>query len=105
MVGDTLEVISCFSEEVNIAFYEKLLGKQVADVPKDAKMLEIIWEGIGTDFAQTYYGALLETEIFHMMPHLTYADATQSVASFVGSKESAVNKRLDKFIQMVNAQQ
>jgi hypothetical protein len=36
-----------------------------------------------------------------MMPHLTYADATQSVASFIASKESMVNKKIDKFIRTV----
>lgn len=101
MVGDTLEMLSFYSEEVNIAFYEKLLGKQVADAPLDTKMLEIVWEGIGTDFAQTFYSAFLDTNIFHMMPHLTYADATDSVASFVAAKENMVNKKIDKFIRAV----
>lgn len=101
MVGDTLEMLSFFSEEVNVTFYEKLLGKQVADAPLDTKMLEIVWEGIGTDFAQTFYSAFLDTNIFHMMPHLTYADATESVASFIAAKESMVNKKIDKFVRAV----
>ena len=101
MVGDTLEMLAFYSENVNIAYYEKLLGKQVADVPDDTRMLEIVWDGIGTDFAQTFYGAFIETEIFHLMPQLTPETATQSVASFVGSKESAVNKKVDKFLLQV----
>lgn len=101
MVGDTLEMLSFFSEDVNVTFYEKLLGKQVADVPDDTRMLEIVWDGIGTDFAQTFYGAFIETEIFHLMPRLTPENATQSVASFVAAKESSVNKKIEKFIRAV----
>ncbi|MBQ8409988.1 MAG: hypothetical protein IJY39_14095 [Clostridia bacterium] len=101
MVGDTLEVLSFFSKDVNVTFYEKLLGKQVADVPDDSRMLEIVWEGIGTDFAQTFYGAFIDTEIFHLMPKLTPENATQSVASFVAAKESSLNKKIEKFILSV----
>ena len=101
MVGDTLEVLSFFSEDVNVAFYEKLLGKQASDSPDDTRMLQIVWDGIGTDFAQTFYGALMETEIFHLMPRLTPETATEGVASFVGSREASINKRLDKFLKQV----
>lgn len=101
MVGDTLEMLAFYSENVNVAYYEKLLGKQVADAPDDTRMLEIVWNGIGTDFAQTFYGAFIDTEIFHLMPRLTPEDATQSVASFISSKESAVNKRVEKFLLQV----
>ena len=93
--------MSFYSKNVNTTFYEKILGKQAADSPDDTKMLEIVWDGIGTDFAQTFYGAFIETEIFHLMPQLTPETATQSVASFVGSKESAVNKKVDKFLLQV----
>lgn len=101
MVGDTLEVLSFFSEDVNVAFYEKLLGKQASDSPDDTRMLQIVWDGIGTDFAQTFYGALMETEIFHLMPRLTPENATEGVASFVSSREASINKRLDKFLKQV----
>lgn len=102
MVGDTMEMLSYFSEEVNVAFYEKLLGKQAADSPDDTRMLEIVWEGIGTDFAQTFYSAFIDTNIFHMMINLTYKDATMNVASYIASKESTLNKKIDKFMTMVS---
>ena len=63
MVGDTLEMLSFYSENVNAAFYEKLLGKQVSDMSDDARMLKIVWDGVGTDFGQTYYWAFLKTDI------------------------------------------
>ena len=101
MVGDTLEMLSFYSKDVNVTFYEKLLGKQVADVPDDTRMLEIVWDGIGTDFAQTFYGAFIDTQIFHLMPRLTPENATQNVASFIAEKETSVNKLVTKFLLQV----
>jgi len=101
MVGDTLEMLAFYSENVNTAYYEKLLGKQVADTTHDSRMLQIVWDGIGTDFAQTFYGSFESTDFFHMMARLTPADATQSVAAFVSSKEAAVGKRLKMFLDKV----
>jgi hypothetical protein len=101
MVGDTLEMLAYYSENVNTAYYEKLLGKQVADTTHDSRMLQIVWDGIGTDFAQTFYGSFESTDFFHMMARLTPADATQSVAAFVKSKEAAVTKRLGIFLDKV----
>ena len=41
MVGKTLECLSFYSgNTVNVAYYERLLGSRVADVPDDAEMLD-----------------------------------------------------------------
>lgn len=101
MVGDTLEMLSFYSENVNTAYYEKLLGKQVSDTSDDARMLKIVWDGIGTDFGQTYYWALLKTDIWRLMVLLTPEDATESVASFVGAREAMVNKLLKKLLNEI----
>jgi hypothetical protein len=98
MVGDTLEMLSFYSENVNAAYYEKLLGKQVSDTSDDARMLKIVWDGLGTDFGQTYYWAFLKTDIWRLMVLLTPEDATQSVASFVDAREDKVDKILKKFL-------
>lgn len=105
MVGDTLEVMSFYSEDVSVTFYEKLLGKQASESPQDTKMLEIVWDGIGTDIAQTYYSVFMDTQFFHMMPLLTYEDAAENVASFMASKEKTVNKKLQKFLELVERKQ
>ncbi|MBO5305167.1 MAG: hypothetical protein J6B12_00240, partial [Clostridia bacterium] len=63
--------------------------------------LEIVWNGIGTDFAQTFYGAFIDTQIFHLMPRLTPENATQNVASFIAEKETSVNKKISKFLIQV----
>ena len=54
MVGETLEMLSFFSEDVKTAYYQKLLGKQVGEDPNDRRMLEIIWDSVCTDFGQTF---------------------------------------------------
>ena len=90
-------MLSFFSEDVNVTFYEKLLGKQVADVPDDTRMLEIVWDGIGTDFTQTFYSIYMDTQVFHIIPYTTFPDATENIASFVARIEKSVNKQIDKF--------
>lgn len=101
MVGDTLELLSFYSENVNDAFYEKLLGKQVSDTSDDARMLKIVWDGIGTDFGQTYYWAFLKTDIWRLMVLLTPEDATESVASFIKARDAMVYKIFKKFLNDV----
>lgn len=102
LIGDTLEMVSFYSKEVNNAFYNKLLGKQVADSPIDQKMLEIVWDGLCSEIAQTYYSAMNDTQILYIVPYLTFEDSTQNVASFIASKESTVNKRLIKLMTLAS---
>ena len=54
MVGETLEMYNFYSSNVKITFYEKVLGKQVADMPDDSAMLDIIWDSICTEVGFTY---------------------------------------------------
>ena len=89
MVGDTLEVLSFYSDPVNVAFYEKLLGKQASDRPDDSRMLDIVWEGICADIAQTY-----NMDILYMVPILTKAGTDQALSSYIASNEKSVNKKI-----------
>ena len=101
MVGDTLEVMSFFSRDVNTTFYEKLLGKQASDTPDDTRMLEIVWDGIGTDFVQTFYSIYMDTQIFHLIPYVTFPDATDNLASFIARTEKSVNTQIRKFFVLI----
>jgi hypothetical protein len=94
MVSETIEMLSYYSTNVNIAFYEKLLGKQVADLPDDRRMLDMIWDSVCSDFGQTY------TEIagvLYMVPELTH-QADPNISSFYNGRESSANKKIKKFI-------
>mgnify|MGYP003308065369 CR=1 FL=1 len=73
----------------NEAFYEKLLGKQAADLPDDRRMLDIVWNGICSDIAQTY-----NIDILYMVPYLTKAGAEQSLASYMASNQISSNKKI-----------
>ena len=101
MVYETVEMLSYFSKDVNIAFYEKLLGKQVADSPKDRDMLDIVWDSVCSDFGQTY-GSVFggKTDFLFMLCNLV-GDGAQSLASYVAGGESAANKGLKRFIAQV----
>lgn len=99
MVGETLEMLSFFSENVNITFYEKLLGKQVANAPLDRQMLELVWDTICPEFGQTYTDCT--GNWLYMLPELTWVNATQNLASYVKSKESSSNKKITKFLHSI----
>ena len=54
MVSDVLECLAFYSEDVVTYFYEKLLGLKVAEAPEDSQMLDIVWDGLCSDFGLTY---------------------------------------------------
>ena len=62
MISDTLELLQYYSKPVTVAFYEKLLGAQVSDVPDDADMLDIIWDSQVSDFAMAYSNTTTSTK-------------------------------------------
>ena len=102
MVGETVEMLSYFSEDVNIAFYEKMLGKQVADMPEDRRMLDIVWDGVCSDIGQTYYSVIKDDNtVLSVLPRLTELESTQNLASYVATTEGTVNKKLKKFFASV----
>ena len=102
MVGETLEVLSFYSDDVMVTFYEKMLGKQVADVPEDAKMLdEYIWNTVTTDFGQTYGDDA--SGVLYFLPYVTRAteDGGKEMMSYYNSFYKNTNKSIDKFIKTV----
>ena len=101
MVYETVEMMSFFSEPVKIAFYEKLLGKKVAESPNDRKMLDIVWDSVCSDFGQTYFSVVDTTNILYMLPSLTKVNRTQNLASYMAERESSANKSLKKFMANV----
>jgi hypothetical protein len=99
MVGETLEVLAFYSDDVKITFYEKMLGKQVADVPDDRQMLDIIWESVCTDFGQTFSDEA--ARILFILPTVTWPESGQSLASYIASSERSGNTSLSKFVKKV----
>ena len=98
MVGETLEVLSFFSEDVKTAYYQKLLGKQIADNPDDRRMLEIIWDSVCTDFGQTFdddCGTPL-----YMLPIVT--SGTMSLTEFYEGRTASGNTSIRNFLKKVD---
>lgn len=98
MVGDTIEMLSYYSTNVNTTFYEKLLGKQVADVPEDRKILDMVWDSVVSDFGQTYTTA--SGNVLYMVPNLTHA-ADSNISSYHQGVENSANKSIKKFLNTV----
>ena len=103
MVGETLELLSFYSENVKITFYEKLLGKQVADMPDDAAMLDIIWDSVTTDVGQTFITAsgTGSTGVCYTVPELMWPSSTKNLASFIKGKENSINEGFKKFLDNI----
>ena len=100
MSVETIEILSFFSEPVQIAYYEKQLGKQAADAPDDSEMLGIVWDGICTDFgsALSQIDSSLGKNLY-MLPTLTHANTTENVASYVKSYENVGNKAIANWMK------
>ena len=100
MVGETLELLAFYSDNVQTTFYEKLLGKQVSEAPDDAKVLDIVWNGICGDIGQTFND---EAGVLYFLPEVTWpGEGGKQLASYYASKEKAANKKLNAFIKKVN---
>lgn len=98
MVGDTVELLTYFSDNVQDVYYQKLLGKQVADSPDDRRMLELIWDSIVSDFGQTYHNVFDKGGVLYLIPEVTKPSATKNLASFMASIEKTATKSLRAFI-------
>ena len=101
MVGETLETLAFFSADVKTAYYEKMLGKQVADVPDDSQMLAIVWDTVCTDFAQTFNESLGGTQLLYMMATVTEANTSSNLASTIAGLERSANSSITKFMKKV----
>ncbi len=101
MIGETIEMMSYYSDNVATAYYEKLLGKQIADAPEDRKMFDLIWDSVCSDVGQTYYSAVYDTKVLYVLPTVTKKDSTTNLSSFVGGCETSVKNAFKKFIRNV----
>ena len=103
-VAETLEMLAFYSKNVKITFYQKLLGKQVADMPDDSAMLDIIWDSVSTDVGQTFVGAGTSSNsgICYTVPELMWPSSTQNLASYIKSKENSINAGFKKFLEGID---
>ena len=98
MAGETLEMLSFFSEDVKTAYYQKLLGKQIADNPDDRRMLEIIWDSVCTDFGQTFEETCGNP--LYMLPQVT--SGSISLTQFYEGRTNGGNSEISKLLRKVD---
>ena len=99
MTGETLEVLAFYSDRVKVTFYEKLLGKQVAEAPDDRQMLDIIWDGVCADFGQTF--ADEASGLLYLFPTVTDPSKPYELVSYHASVVGAGNRNLNAFARKV----
>lgn len=98
MVGEALEMLAYYSENVKITYYEKVLGKRIADMPDDAEMLDLVWSVIATDVGQTFYNlGGDESGVCYTIPHLIH-NRDKNLSSYVDSKKNAINNGFAEFL-------
>ena len=98
MVGQTIELLAYYSEPVETAYFEDLLGTKLADAPEDAKMLEIIWASQVSDpgVITANLGSRTIDYLLYMVPQLC-RDGIGSYSSFLKKYETASNRLLRQF--------
>ena len=99
MTGEALEMLSFYSAPVRITYYEKQLGKQVADVPDAVAMLDSVWDSVSTDIGQTYADMSSGNGFCYTGPKLLDPAATHNLASVINARETLVNTAFRKFIE------
>ena len=100
MIVESVELLNYYSADVRTAVFDKWLGKQAADEPDDAKMLDIVWDGICSDFGLTFSTITLELDKnLYMLPTLTEAGTDQAIGSYVASYTKSANGAIDKYMK------
>lgn len=99
MVGDVIEMLAWFSEPVNVAFYETLLGSKVADAPEDVEMLRIVWDGqvsdIGLVFASS--SSQMDRLIYGLAHHVS--SGMPAISTIYRQNQSSAGRML---LRMLN---
>ena len=104
MAGETLEVMSYYSDGVREAFFEKMLGAQAFDSPEDARMLEEhVWKNLCTDFGQVYGDEA--NSVLYFLPYVTrpVEDGGKEMMSYYASFSKSSNKSIYQFVQIVSS--
>lgn len=96
MVGDVIEMLAWYSEPVNVAFYETLLGAKVAEAPEDVRMLELVWAGQVSDVGLVFSSSSDQMDaILYAIPHHVSA-SRPAYATYYGQNHKAAEKLLNK---------
>lgn len=102
MVGDVMEMLAYYTQDVKTAFYETLLGSKVANAPEDAEMLELIWSTTVSDLGLVFSDLSNNMDaMVYFIPQLVTTHDQSETASFLKSNANAANRALQKFYKQV----
>ena len=96
MVGEVLELMNYYSDDVKLAYHEKLLGTKLADSPDDAEMLDIIWASQVSDVGLICCNCdpSMDTLVY-MLPSLVVS-GKNTFSSFVDKYSRSAQRGLDR---------
>ena len=96
MVGDTIEMLAWYSDSVNTAFYENLLGAKVADAPEDVEMLNIVWGSQVSDMGLVFSSSSTQMDcLLYAIPHHISAGRA-AYATYYKQNQKAAERLLNK---------
>lgn len=100
MVGDTMEMLAYYSDDVTVSFYETLLGAKVANAPEDAEMLDRIWASQVSDLGLVFcdISANMDAMVYAIPQCVTYKDQKE-LSSHIKANAKRANTNLQKLFQ------
>lgn len=100
MVGDTIEMLAWYSEPVNIAFYETLLGSKVADAPEDVEMLNLVWAGQVSDMGLVFSSSSSQMDcLLYAIPHHVSVEGKPAYATYYKQNQKAAERMLNRMFK------
>ena len=100
MSAEVLELLAYHSAPVKTAFFEILLGTQIAEAPEDARMLDLIWQTQSNDVGQVFatcsnsLGALL-----YCMEN--FAQGQANYASFIEKQTYSAERAIQQMYEKI----
>jgi hypothetical protein len=97
MVGDVIEMLAWYSEPVNTAFYETLLGSKVADAPEDVEMLNLVWAGQVSDMGLVFSSSSNQMDcLLYAIPHHVSVEGKPAYATYYKQNQKAAERQLNR---------
>jgi hypothetical protein len=97
MVGDVIEMLAWYSEPVNTAFYETLLGSKVADAPEDVEMLNIVWGGQVSDMGLVFSSSSPQMDcLLYAIPHHVSVEGKPAYATYYKQNQKGAERQLNR---------
>lgn len=102
MVGDVMEMLAYYTDDVKVAFYENLLGSKVANAPEDAEMLDLIWATTVSDLGLVFsdLSPKMDAMVYFIPQLITFHDQSET-ASFLRANATSANRALQAFYRDV----